>query len=164
MSFKDVLNKPLPSKIHSGEPFHVFISEDDIYEERKILDNVNLGKVSGVEIWVYPNEGPKPHCHLIVVDENKDRNGANRFETCIRLDTNMYFTHGTKIDKLNNKSLKKLCKVFRKKYKDTKMTVFTKLRTEWNKNSKKEYQIKDIYNMPNYVEIKDEKEDKKKNS
>lgn len=62
--------------------------------ESPLLDTKFMGKA---KIYVYENEGSIPHCHIV---------GFSEKEICIRLDKAEYFSHGTKIGKLNSKERK----------------------------------------------------------
>ena len=166
MSFKDVLNQPLPSKVHDkSNGFCISVTEDILFTEVKVLDEVNLGKVSNAEFWIYSNEGTKPHFHIISEGDNKDRRGSDRFESCVRLDANLYFPHGSKIDTLNHKGEKLLYAALQRPYeKGSKKTIYEKLCEVWNESSEPQYRIKDFSKMPDYRRIYFEKEKKKKNS
>ena len=78
-------------------------NNNKIFKEQQLYPDLNLGSGLGsCKVWVYTNEGPVPHFHII--------NKSKKFESCICLITNKYFSHGSKIDILNNRQLKLLNK------------------------------------------------------
>lgn len=57
--------------------------------------DITFTKLGFCSIDVYPNEGQIPHFHIKSKSEN--------WETCIEIYRSKYFTHGSKIGKLNGK-------------------------------------------------------------
>lgn len=51
-------------------------------------------------LYVYDNEGPIPHCHIVGLGPNGKK------EVCVRLDKAEYFCHGRKQDKFTAKEKK----------------------------------------------------------
>ena len=78
-----------------------FIGELDLDLGNEILDEHKLGdtnlkyKLGTCGIYVYNNEGQIPHFHI------KTKN--NEWECCVEIYRPLYFNHGTKQGKLNNK-------------------------------------------------------------
>ncbi len=56
-------------------------------------------KIGECQVYVYSNEGPIPHFHLIAKDGN---------EACICIYEPLYFNHGRKTMRLNSKQRKEL--------------------------------------------------------
>lgn len=104
---------PLEDKIYISE-FHSdstnvtfigeFSVEEDSIDENKspIFDQIiDKKKILNYQIFVYNNEGPIPHFHVI------DLSGNNRYkDVCICIYSANYFSHGKHNDILNNKELK----------------------------------------------------------
>ena len=78
-----------------------FIGELDLDLGNEILDEHKLGdanlksKLETCGIYVYNNEGQIPHFHI----KTKDK----KWECCIEIYRPLYFNHGTKQGRLNNK-------------------------------------------------------------
>ena len=78
-----------------------FIGELDLDLGNEILDEHKLGdtnlkyKLGTCGIYVYNNEGQIPHFHI----KSKDK----KWECCIEIYRPLYFNHGSKQGKLNNK-------------------------------------------------------------
>ena len=94
--------------------FSIDYDENDLLlEDRKIADIIKSGKKTlNYQIYVYSNEGPVPHFHLIETTE-KDRD--KKTDCCICIFEAKYFDHGSHVSALNNKELKILDSFLRSK-------------------------------------------------
>ena len=109
------------------------------------IDTFNLSKRGNpCKLIIYPNEGPKPHFHVV----------ANDFNSCVRLDVAEYFLHGIYTDTINSRQLKALIK----RLKDVDdplfgLSVWEILVVFWNKTHPKN-RIK-TRKMPDYKRLND---------
>lgn len=120
-------------------------------KEHNLLEMARLGHFDNIDIMVFENEGPIPHCHF--KDNQKDSPGG-----CIRLDKPEYFEHGAYIDKFNSKERKEFINFMnspvRTKYKFLPYTTnYQALCVLWNMNNE-QYEIKDDIKMPDYSKLK----------
>lgn len=70
------------------------------FVEEASYGKLRLNHIGECEIYVYADEAPIPHFHLI----SKDK----KFETCICIFEPLYFLHGSKTGTLNSKQRKHL--------------------------------------------------------
>lgn len=98
-------------------------SESILNEDK--MGEIKLGKgLDTCQVYVYSNEDPIPHFHLF----NKNKT----FESCICIYEPLYFNHGFKTDKLNNKQ----CEILNKwldepSYANPKLTNWELIDTVW---------------------------------
>lgn len=156
MSFRDILNQPLPSKTQriTVESFELF-TEDSI-SHIKTKPDASLG---AVDIAVFGGERDKPHFHLFW----NGKTGSNMITCCIRFDKNIYFLHpkheATDIEITNVNGRKELVRILKSKHRlkkpdipDDCKTVWDLLIFWWNKFSKDTKQM--IY-LPENLPIPD---------
>ena len=137
MSFKDLLNQPLPSKRNLQ-----YITEGTS------IESISLDSPFGSSyVEIRPREGGfYPHCHIISLST---RNGKTpTAQLC--LGTPMYFRHKPSDKTLSGNDLKLLQEEFLKPYKNTGMTVWEYMVKTWNEspNAKK---IPPDTKMPDYT-------------
>lgn len=90
------------SKVTLIGEFSIDYNDEDILEDTKIADIIQSGKKTiNYQLYVYSDEGPIPHFHLL---EKFDTN--RRVDTCICIFQAKYFVHGNHTSTLNNKELK----------------------------------------------------------
>ena len=158
MSFIDLLRNTLPSKVKTDEEINTFhtiehgmpigtITVEDVVMENGHID-IDEKKLKNIQVWVYQDEGTKPHFHLISEEKN--------FFTAIRLDVPEYFLHGKYKDKLNSAERKALNVFLLKDYDDDliKGTNWQFLRATWNSTSNEKYKCK-VKIMPDYRDLPD---------
>ena len=104
----------------------------------------------GSFVYVYSNEGPIPHFHVI----NKNK----KFESCIRLDKAEYFTHGSKIGKLTSKEVKELIRFLNEKIDiglDYNVPRYVAMCITWNNDMNNTTKVKaSVKTMPDYNQLK----------
>lgn len=112
------------------------------------VGSINLGKrIGACKVYVYPNEGPVPHFHLL--------SESNDFESCICIYSNNYFDHGSKIGILNSKQRKELndwLKSDASEYSTVKGTYWDLIAVAWRMNNGDKY-IPKVQKMPDYLNL-----------
>ena len=123
------------------------IAFDDSIEEAS-YGEVGLKHLGECSVYIYSNEGPIPHFHLI--SKNK------KFETCICIFEPLYFLHGTKTGTLNSKQRKQLNNWMNQKidYSDANITNWQSIKLAWIWNNGKRFkEIIMNYPQPNYSDM-----------
>ena len=126
--------------------------EDAIYENAHL--NIDDKKLKNMEVWVYQDEGCKPHFHVI--------NPEKGFYCVILFEKSEYFPHGKYKDTLSSSEKRALQKFLSTPFDDG----FTKARTRWhylasiwNSTSNEKYKVK-VHEMPDYTLLPDKKKRK----
>ena len=116
------------SDYHPNVKRAIFIGEfvvidNSIDEDTKISDQIIDGKkVYNYQIYVYSDEGPIPHFHVIDSSNNTKKNTVNGHsdkDVCICIYKPIYFSHGSHMSVLNSRELKALDTFLRTGYDGT---------------------------------------------
>lgn len=159
MSFRDILNQPLPSQIRV---YHV--PDMEYYGENTYShEKMHQKKLRGADISVRTKEGPLPHFHLVWGDgENPDKT------CCIRFDKSLYFFHPeherTDVP-LENKQKKELISILKSKHKQNDIpreyhSVWELMIYWWNllgKDNNEMIELPINLPIPDYTKIEKEK-------
>ena len=126
-----------------------FIGELDLDLGNEILDEQKLGdvnlksKLGTCGIYVYNKEGQIPHFHI------KSKN--NEWECCIEIYRPLYFNHGTKQGRLNNKQCELLDTWMNKKSTLLPVTNWDMIDALWATSQNPTTNIPPNKNKPNYL-------------
>ena len=104
------------------------INFNDVIAEQQVQGNkrFNPNDIGECVIEVYPREGPIPHFHIFSRDK--------KFNTCIRIYENFYFSHGGKYkDIFNSKQCKQLNEYLKQDYTKgrVKITIWDEIIFSW---------------------------------
>ena len=113
-----------------------------------LLEMANIGSFNDFSIYVYGNEGPIPHFHII-----KGNPKSPEWETCIEIKQIKYFHHSNKEGILNSKNKKRLISFLKAKsihFKDK--TNWQMLVLQWSMNNTN-FQIPIDTGIPNYLSL-----------
>lgn len=104
------------------------IEFNDVIAEQQVQGNkrFNPNGIGECVIEVYPREGPIPHFHIFSRDK--------KFNTCIRIYENFYFSHGGKYkDIFNSKQCKQLNGYLKQDYTKgrVKITIWDEIIFSW---------------------------------
>ena len=139
------------------------VTDSTIDEDVKISDQITDGKKTyNYQIYVYSNEGPIPHFHVIDVTNNTKKNTTSSHsnkDACICIYKPVYFSHGSHTSTLNSKELKVLDTFLRTGYDGT--TYWDSICFLWkinNPNMVRDYpqhypQTKEANKQPDYTRI-----------
>ena len=126
-----------------------FIGELDLDLGNEILDEHKLGdtdlkyKLWTCGIYVYNNEGQIPHFHI----KSKDK----KWECCVEIYRPMYFNHGSKQGKLNNKQCELLDEWMSKKSTLLPVTNWDMIDALWVTSQNPTTNIPPNKKKPNYL-------------
>jgi hypothetical protein len=126
-----------------------FIGELDLDLGNEILDEQKLGdvnlksKLGTCGIYVYNNEGQIPHFHI----KTKDK----KWECCIEIYRPLYFYHGTKQGKLNNKQCELLNEWLKKKVFPFDITNWENISLSWDNSENPSTNVPNNRIKPNYL-------------
>ncbi len=115
---------------HSPDPEVCELGRITFLEEllEKEINNgkrVNFNSIGECKIEVYANEGPIPHFHLSSLNK--------KFETCICIYSNNFFSHGGKYrDTLSTNQCKLLNDYLKTESKSIGLSVWDTIRTIWD--------------------------------
>ena len=154
MSFRDVLNQPLPSKQHTEILFEEDIVLDTYFKEDSVGREISLGHaVKNAKIHVYGNEGKRiPHFH-ITAQNGRFRKKAG-FECCVCIDIPNYFIHPGKEDTLTNDEIRDLIPLLKRKQKKYGgLTLYKVICQMWNKGKTNEFKVDETADIPDYLEL-----------
>ena len=116
---------------------------NEILDEQKLGD-VNLkSKLGTCGIYVYNNEGQIPHFHI------KSKN--NDWECCIEIYRPLYFNHGSKQGKLNNKQCELLDVWLKKKVFSFNITNWESISLSWDNSQNPSTNVPINRIKPNYL-------------
>ena len=116
---------------------------NEILDEQK-LGGVNLkSKLGTCGIYVYNNEGQIPHFHI------KSKN--NDWECCIEIYRPLYFNHGTKQGRLNNKQCELLDEWLKKKVFPFNITNWESISLSWDNSENPSENVPNNRIKPNYL-------------
>ena len=116
---------------------------NEILDEQKLGD-VNLkSKLGTCGIYVYNNEGPIPHFHI------KSKN--NDLECCVEIYRPLYFNHGSKQGKLNNKQCELLDEWLNKKVFPFNITNWESISLSWDNSQNPSTNVPVNRVKPNYL-------------
>lgn len=111
MSFKEMLEQPLPSQRKPLICVEVVFLDDGnmIFMEDTAIET-DIPKVGTVKFAVYHEDTAVPHFHVF----NKQTDKQKRINVCFKFDVGEYFLHGVHDTPLNNQQLAKLQKALEK--------------------------------------------------
>ena len=124
-----------------------FIGELDLGNE--ILDEQKLGdtnlkyKLGTCGIYVYNKEGQIPHFHI----KSKDK----KWECCVEIYRPLYFNHGSKQGKLNNKQCELLDEWLKKKTFQFNITNWENISLSWDNSQNPSINVPNNRIKPNYL-------------
>lgn len=116
---------------------------NEILDEQKLGDANLKSKLGTCEIYIYNNEGQIPHFHI------KSKN--NDWECCIEIYRPLYFNHGTKQGKLNNKQCELLDTWMNKKSTLLPVTNWDMIDALWMTSQNPTTNIPPNKKKPNYL-------------
>ena len=126
-----------------------FIGELDLDLGNEILDEHKLGdtnlkyKLGTCGIYVYNNEGQIPHFHIKAKDK--------KWECCIEIYRPLYFNHGTKQGRLNNKQCELLDEWLKKKVFPFNITNWENISLSWDNSQNPSTNVPINRIKPNYL-------------
>jgi hypothetical protein len=119
--------------------------DQNLYLEAEI-GKINLKSQLGMcKIEVYSNEGPVPHFHII----SKEK----KWECCIEIYRPLYFNHGSKQGKLNNRQCKILDDWMKEKHFPYPLTYWETAALSWELNENPMSNIPPAPKKPDYTQL-----------
>jgi len=122
------------------------LSEEDILTlNEDEIGKLNTGKIT---ILVFSKERNIPHFHV--------RNSDKSIDTCIRIDDNVYYKHGTHTTQLNHKLYKILNDFLKSKHKKfNNRNNWEEICLSWNKNNPQYEKDFSKIKQPDYSNIRE---------
>ena len=116
---------------------------NEILDEQKLGDTNLKYKLGTCGIYVYNKEGRSPHCH------SKSKN--NEWQCCIEIYRALYFNHGSKQGKLNNKQCELLDELLKKKVFTFNITNWESISLSWDNSQNPSTNVPNNRIKPNYL-------------
>ena len=116
---------------------------NEILDEHKLGDANLKSKLGTCGIYVYNNEGQIPHFHI------KSKN--NEWECCVEIYRPLYFNHGSKQGKLNNKQCELLDEWLKKKVFPFNITNWESISLSWDNSQNPSTNVPNNRIKPNYL-------------
>ena len=165
--FREVLNRPLPSKIHETPIFEIEVELDEpAFESGTVVDSTRISqRVKHAKISVYGGEREIPHFHIKdpegASDKWRKKTGKKKgYECCVCIEQANYVIHAGKTDTVGESEIRKLIKVL--KSPDTSgeygnISIYERICIEWNGDKDNIIHVDENGDMPDYSNLNSNK-------